>query len=117
MSNCNKKTQPQIDDEIITDYLNKNSLTATKTSTGLYYMITKSSTGVQAQSGNVASVFYTGKFMDDRVFDGNTTSTSTFDFTIGRGQVIQGWDEGVPYMKKGEKARLFIPSHLAYGNL
>ena len=116
-SQCNRKSQTTIDDEIITDYLNRNSLTATKTASGLYYIITKATTNAQAKNNDIASVFYTGKFMDERVFDSNTKSGSPFEFIIGKGQVIQGWDEGIALLHKGETARLFIPSRLAYNTM
>lgn len=114
-SSCNRKSQAEIDDEIITSYLSKHSLQATKTASGLYYIITKNTTDRLAKAGDVACMNYTGKFMDDTQFDSNSGTGSTFKFLLGAGQVIRGWDEGVALLHKGETARFFLPSALAYG--
>ena len=114
---CNKaKKQAEIDENIIKDYITKNNIAATRTADGLYYVITSPTNNIHAKAGYIASVRYIGKFMDDKIFDKNTNSASPFSFTIGAGQVILGWDEGIALMNKGEKARLFIPSALAYGS-
>jgi len=72
------------------------------------------------QKGDKVIVHYTG-WLDEsgkpgKKFDSSVDRGSTFEFTIGIGQVIQGWDQGVMNMKKGEKARLFIPASLGYGS-
>ncbi|MDZ4758402.1 MAG: FKBP-type peptidyl-prolyl cis-trans isomerase [Bacteroidota bacterium] len=114
---CNKANkQSAADDKIIKDYITKNNIAATKTADGLYYIITAPTSGVHAKAGDVASVYYTGKLMNESVFDKNTNSSSPFNFVIGAAQVISGWDEGIALLKKGEKARLFIPSALGYGS-
>ncbi len=71
------------------------------------------------QKGDKVTVNYTG-WLDDqgkpgKKFDSSVDRGTPFVFTIGVGQVIQGWDQGVMSMKKGEKARLFIPANLGYG--
>lgn len=72
------------------------------------------------QKGNKVIVHYTGWLDVDgkegKKFDSSVDRGSPFTFTIGVGQVIQGWDMGVMKMKKGEKIRLFIPSELGYGS-
>eukprot|EP00768_Dysnectes_brevis_P001491 gnl/Dysnectes_brevis/138_a163_7678.p1 GENE.gnl/Dysnectes_brevis/138_a163_7678~~gnl/Dysnectes_brevis/138_a163_7678.p1 ORF type:complete len:334 (-),score=118.44 gnl/Dysnectes_brevis/138_a163_7678:34-1035(-) len=60
-------------------------------------------------------VHYTGTLMSGVKFDSSVDRGDPFEFTVGRGQVIQGWDRGIPGMKIGEKCRLTIASHLAYG--
>ena len=72
-------------------------------------------TGVAAKSGDVVEVHYTGKLTDGTVFDSSVPRNTPFKFTIGAGQVIKGWDEGIPGMKVGGKRILTIPSTLAYG--
>ena len=74
-------------------------------------------TGDIAKSGENASVQYTGWLTTQKVFDtSRQPGRSAFTFQIGAGQVIPGWDEGVPGMKVGGKRKLIIPSALAYGS-
>jgi len=72
------------------------------------------------QKGNTVTAHYTGWLDVDgksgKKFDSSVDRGRPFTFTIGAGQVIQGWDQGIMAMKKGEKVRLFIPSHLGYGS-
>ncbi|MDX5346647.1 MAG: FKBP-type peptidyl-prolyl cis-trans isomerase [Hymenobacteraceae bacterium] len=108
--------QRELDEQIIKKYLEDNNLQATRTSSGLYYSITEPTTGPQPVKGNGVSVLYTGKLLDGKVFDSTSSrGNQPFNFILGAGQVIKGWDEGIALMKKGEKAVLYIPSGLAYG--
>jgi len=108
-----------VDDSLIKSYLKANNLTASKTPSGLYYIMDKPGAGPAAEKGKIVTVNYTGKLLDGRVFDSNVDSNfhhvQPFQFGLGKGQVIKGWDEGVGLMKKGSKATFFIPSSLAYG--
>jgi FKBP-type peptidyl-prolyl cis-trans isomerase FkpA len=114
--------QKSIDDKLITEYLAKNKIKASKTPSGLYYVITKKGTGENATAGQQLTMNYIGKFMDGKVFDGNVDENykpvngrPAFTFTLGVGQVIRGWDEGVQLLNKGCRATLFLPSGIAYG--
>lgn len=78
--------------------------------------IIKQGTGPAAKSGDVVSVNYVGTLPDGTVFDSNNSTSSPFTFTLGAGQVIPGWDQGVLGMKVGEERRLTIPPDLAYGS-
>jgi FKBP-type peptidyl-prolyl cis-trans isomerase len=71
--------------------------------------------GPAAKKGDKVSVHYTGRLLDGTKFDSSLDRKEPFDFTIGEGGVIKGWDEGVPGMKKGGKRKLVIPSEMAYG--
>jgi len=71
--------------------------------------------GPLCPDGVTASVHYVGKFTTGHTFDSSVSRGQPFSFQVGAGQVIKGWDLGVKSMKKGEKAVLVIPSHLAYG--
>lgn len=71
--------------------------------------------GAEAQPGNNVSVHYTGTLTDGKKFDSSRDRGAPFRFKLGAGQVIKGWDQGVAGMKVGEKRRLTIPGHLAYG--
>ena len=107
------------DDKTLQDYFTSNNLKPSKTASGLYYVIEREGTGEPAKTGQAVTVNYTGRTLDGNVFDSNTDPSmghaEPFTFEVGRGAVIPGWDEGVMLLKKGSKAKLFIPSGLAYG--
>lgn len=87
-----------------------------KTDSGLRYQIIQKGSGAQASQGKNISVHYKGQLADGRVFDSSYERKQPIDFTVGVGQVIKGWDEGLQLLQVGDKARLVIPSHLAYGS-
>ena len=72
-------------------------------------------TGATPAKGSTVSVHYTGCFTDGRKFDSSVDRDEPFEFVLGAGQVIAGWDLAVAQMKVGDKAKLTIPPHLAYG--
>ena len=86
-----------------------------------YEIITAAPTEAQApKNGQKVSVHYTG-WLDNngkegKKFDSSVDRGQKFEFYLGRGSVIRGWDEAVANMKIGEKIRVYIPSNLAYGN-
>lgn len=71
-------------------------------------------TGAEAKKGDKVKVHYTGTLMNGKQFD-SSVGKDPFEFTIGQGMVIKGWDEGVPGMKVGGKRKLTIPWQMAYG--
>ena len=74
-------------------------------------------TGAEAKAGNTVTVQYVGQLTNGQIFDASRNhGDQGFSFTLGAGQVIQGWDMGVAGMKVGGKRKLYIPSNLAYGN-
>ena len=85
-----------------------------KTPSGLQYWDIKVGTGDVAKSGDHVKVHYTGWLTTGKKFD-SSVGGAPFDFTIGAGEVIKGWDEGVAGMKVGGKRQLRIPPDLAYG--
>lgn len=87
-----------------------------ETPSGLRYKILQEGSGKQATKGSGVSVHYKGQLLDGTVFDSSYKRKQPIDFTIGVGQVIRGWDEGIQLLKVGDKARLVIPSDLAYGS-
>ncbi|MBQ2853231.1 MAG: FKBP-type peptidyl-prolyl cis-trans isomerase [Bacteroidales bacterium] len=94
-------------------YLKDNNINVTPTETGLYYVKIKDGNGERPQNGTEVKVHYTGKLLDGTVFD-SSLDREPFQFELGLGQVIRGWDEGIQLMSKGEKGVLYIPFYLAY---
>jgi FKBP-type peptidyl-prolyl cis-trans isomerase len=114
--------QKLIDEKILTEYFAKNKIKAMRTPSGLYYTISKKGTGENAKAGKQVTMNYIGKFLDGKKFDGNVDENfapaggrTPLTFTLGVGQVIKGWDEGVQLLNKGARGTLYIPSGLAYG--
>lgn len=73
-------------------------------------------TGPSSTAGDTLSVHYTGTLEDGTVFDSSLDRGAPFEFVIGQGYVIQGWDQGMLGMQVGGKRKLTIPSDLAYGD-
>jgi len=88
----------------------------TTTPSGLKYKILKHGNGKKAKAGGIVSVHYTGKFLNDSVFDSSYKRGKPIEFTLGAGQVIKGWDEGIALLHVGDKAEFLIPPELGYGN-
>jgi len=95
--------------------MNKKFPGAVKTKSGLRYVVTKEGTGSKPSKGVVVKAHYTGKLLDGTKFDSSVDRGKPFEFPVGAGRVIKGWDEAFLDMKKGEKRTLIIPYHLAYG--
>ena len=85
------------------------------TADGLQYQVLTPGTGAVAAAGHMVSVHYTGWLTDGKKFDSSVDRGQPFQFNLGAGQVIKGWDEGVAGMKVGEKRKLTIPANLGYG--
>ena len=113
---------------ILAKYLEDNNITTEPTESGLIFISKKKGTGKQAVAGKKVKVNYEGMFLDGKYFDTSVEEAAKangiynpqrpygpFDFDLGAGQVIKGWDEGIAMMKEGGKARLIIPSRIAYG--
>lgn len=95
--------------------LGVNLAAMTKTPSGLAYRDVKVGTGATAVAGKTVSVHYTGWLPDGTKFDSSRDRNQPFEFALGAGQVIKGWDEGVAGMKVGGRRMLVIPPDLAYG--
>lgn len=122
-----------LEDETIAKYVQDNNLDATKTESGLYYVIEQRGNGPQIETGDQASVHYAGYLLDGKLFDTSRKDIAQdnnifsqqrdemggyapFNLQVGVGQVIPGWDEGLSLLRQGDKAKLIIPSPLAYGS-
>jgi peptidyl-prolyl cis-trans isomerase A (cyclophilin A) len=97
-------------------YVKKVYPNATRTPSGLYYIITTPTNDIQVVPGSVVKVHYRGSLISGKVFDESYSRHEPLQFPLGAGNVIAGWDEGIALLKKGEKATLIIPSYLAYGS-
>ncbi len=118
--NMSNSEQFAIDDKIIFKYIADKRITGVqRTASGMYYTITQAGVGDKAKNGQTVYVNYTGRTLDGNVFDSSLDPkfkhVEPISFLLGKGNVIQGWDEGIALLNKGAKATLFIPSPLAYG--
>ncbi len=97
-------------------YLDENNITVEPEESGLVIVVKEEGSGPKPQSGQNVKVHYTGTLLDGTKFDSSLDRGEPFTFRLGAGQVIRGWDEGVSKLKIGSKAKLIIPSYLAYGD-
>ncbi|MFC4818610.1 peptidylprolyl isomerase [Flavobacterium sp. GCM10023249] len=86
-----------------------------KTESGLRYKIIQKGNGKQAEAGKTVSVHYTGSLENGKTFDSSYPRKKPIEFPLGRGNVIEGWDEGIALLQVGDKARFVIPAYLGYG--
>ncbi|WP_053990370.1 peptidylprolyl isomerase [Mangrovimonas sp. TPBH4] len=87
-----------------------------ETASGLRYQIIQKGAGTKAEKGKTVAVHYKGQLADGTVFDSSYKRNQPLEFTVGVGQVIAGWDEGIGLLQVGDKARFVIPSDLGYGS-
>ncbi len=99
---------------VLEQYLQEHNLEASPLDNGMYYIEIKKGSGDSPQQGQTCIMNYTGTFLNGDIFD-TSVGRGPFEFPLGMGRVIQGWDIGVAMMKKGGKAIFVLPSYLAYG--
>jgi FKBP-type peptidyl-prolyl cis-trans isomerase len=87
----------------------------TKAPSGLWYTDVTAGQGAEAEPGRTVHVHYTGWLPNGKKFDSSRDRGEPFAFTLGAGQVITGWDEGVKGMKVGGRRKLVLPPSMAYG--
>jgi FKBP-type peptidyl-prolyl cis-trans isomerase len=103
-------------DAAIEKYLADNKIENVKTSPdGFYYVIETESTGAFPQNGKSVNVHYVGTRLDGKKFDSSRDRGQPFSFVLGQGQVIKGWDKGIPLFREGSRGKLFLPADAAYG--
>jgi len=112
LAHAQREKLPPDDLEIV----EKNWPTAKRTSTSLRTVLLKEGQGDLAKPGDTVDVLYTGKLLDGKVFDRALDPTHPFSFRLGRGFVIDGWEEGLQLMRAGEKRILIVPYELGYGS-
>ncbi len=111
---CSNKTDANFDPETeqdIIQYIEDNNLNATRSNSGLYYVINNEGSGARPTSASNVTVDYKGYFLDGVVFDQSDSNGISF----GLSQVIQGWTEGITYFKEGGNGILLVPYNLGYG--
>jgi peptidylprolyl isomerase len=86
------------------------------TPTGLKYTDIVVGTGESPLPGQIVTIHYTGTLLDGKKFDSSKDRMTPFSFTLGSGQTLAGWEEGVVTMKVGGKRKLIVPPNLAYGS-
>ena len=99
--------------KILNSYLERANIKVKPSENGLYYIEEVKGTGKQAKMGKTVVVHYTGTFIDGKVFYSTLRRNEPFTFVLGEEKEIQ-WDQGIERMKEGGRAKLIIPSHLAY---
>ncbi len=99
----------------IQEYIRENNISEQPRESGLYFVEQEPGTGPMAENGRKLKVHYTGMLLDGTIFDSSLDRGQPYEFVLGAGRVIDGWDEGLALMRVGGKARLIIPSALAYG--
>ncbi|MCU7551478.1 FKBP-type peptidyl-prolyl cis-trans isomerase [Chitinophagaceae bacterium LB-8] len=118
-NNAKIQGQLQKDDKVISDYLSKNNINAQKVGSGTYVQIINQGSGPKIEDGKFVSLMYKGLTLGGKVFDTNMDTTfkhtEPLTMNIGAGRSIPGFEEGLKALSQGTKARLFIPSSLAYG--
>lgn len=111
--------QMKKDDKVITEHLSKNNIQAQKVGQGTYVQLITPGTGAEVTDGKYVSLMYKGATFAGKVFDTNMDNsfnhTEPLSFVVGGQPMIKGFDEGIKGLKEGAKAKLFIPSSLAYG--
>jgi FKBP-type peptidyl-prolyl cis-trans isomerase len=97
------------------EYVEKTWPDAKKTMTGIRYVIMKEGEGDMPKPGDKVNVLYVGRLLDGKVFDQALDPAQPFTFRVRREAVIEGWDQILQLMKRGEKRLVIIPPELAYG--
>lgn len=111
---CKKEDYKEKDDQLIREYLQQNNLTATKTASGLYYIIDNAGVPPKPTPTSFVTVHYKGYLLNKKVFD-STEGREPASFPLSN--VIEGWREGMQLFGEGGTGLLLIPSHLGYGSM
>jgi FKBP-type peptidyl-prolyl cis-trans isomerase len=111
---ANPANRFQEEKNLLIEYATDNGLIVVGTPSGLYYEIEDIGTGPYIQHGDALRVHYTGKFLDGKEFDSSYGRGEPLAFKVG--EMIPAWNEGLSFMKRGDKATLLVPSRIAYGS-
>ncbi len=105
----------RLEKEKLDDYLQKEDIDIKPLESGLIFIEMEKGDGEPVEPGRTVKVHYEGRLIDGTLFDSSIKAGKPIEFEAGRGQVISGWDEGILLMNVGGKAKMIIPSFLAYG--
>ena len=111
-----KNDREKIAKDSMKKQLGKHIIGMEQTTSGLYYLINKKGNNMRPKTGDKVSVHYKGMLLDGSIFDSSYDRNQPIEFSIGLGQVIPGWDEGISLISEGSSAKFVIPSSLAYGS-
>ena len=106
----------KFEEELLKDFIKKENITVKPTASGLYFIPETEGKGKKVEKGNKLTIHYTGKFINGEIFDSSIKRGKPIEYIFGEKGFIPVWEEGISYMKEGCKAKLIIPSHLAYGD-
>lgn len=110
-----KERRRQEEQSYLQQYLLRNNIEQSPRPSGLYFISKRKGKGQRPEPGDSVKVHYKGLLLNGQKFDSSYDRDKPFTFKLGANKVIPGWEEGVALMKQSGKARLIIPSHLAYG--
>lgn len=114
LMSCDGDTDPSF--PTLEEYLERNNITDyNETASGLIYVVDNEGSGDLPKTGQTVSVHYTGYHLDDTKFDSSYDRNEAFPVLLGEGRVIDGWEEGLRFFRKGGSGTLYIPHELAYG--
>jgi FKBP-type peptidyl-prolyl cis-trans isomerase FkpA len=102
--------------EVIQEYITRKGIKEKPTASGMYYIETEKGNGPKVKKGQLVTMQYTGYLINGKKFDSSFDHGQPFSFTLGKGEVIGGWEEGVSMMNVGSSATFIIPSVLGYGS-
>lgn len=112
LTTLSERSQPERDENLIKAFLERNSLTATRDVSGVYYIIDKPGSGKEINAQSTVYPFYTGRLLDGTEFESNKADTAV---SYPLNTRMPGWQRILPLIKEGGKIRILIPSGLAYG--
>ena len=115
---CNPaKKYEEEERSLIQDYIAANNITLSPDADGIYYVELTAGTGELIEEGDSVGVRYSGKFLSGEQFDSNLEADTPFRFVVGSPYIIEGWSLTLVKMKIGSKARVIMPSSVAYGSM
>lgn len=115
---CNPaKKYEEEENSLIAGYISSNNITVSPDANGIYYIEAEPGTGDLIKLGDSVGVYYTLMFLNGEVKQTNVEADTPYRFRVGSYELIEGWSKGLLKMKLGTKARLLLPSRMAYGSM